>query len=172
MHDLAIIGGGPGGYVAAIRGAQHGLKVLLVEKDALGGTCLNRGCIPTKSFIHDVKLLQAARTSSVLKKGKNLSIDRTKMVARKRQVVKNAVTGLERIIQSHQIEVAKGTGELLGPHQLKVVGANGEPKEHEASHIILATGSRPSVLPFIDVDGDYVRPRMRPSIPRISLESS
>jgi dihydrolipoamide dehydrogenase len=157
MYDLAVIGGGPGGYVAAIRGAQHGLKVLLVEKDALGGTCLNRGCIPTKSFIHDVKLLQAARTSPVLKKGKSLSIDTTKMVARKRQVVKNAVTGLGKILQSHQIEVAKGRGELLAPNQLRVLRTDGRAKEYKARHIILATGSRPSVLPFIDVDGDYVQ---------------
>ena len=65
MYDLAVIGGGPGGYVAAIRGAQHGLKVLLVEKDALGGTCLNRGCIPTKCFVYDSKLFKAAKSSPV-----------------------------------------------------------------------------------------------------------
>ena len=66
MYDLIIIGGGPGGYTAAIRGAQRGLKVLVVEKDTLGGTCLNRGCIPTKSYISDTKILELARKAECL----------------------------------------------------------------------------------------------------------
>ena len=79
MYDIAIIGGGPGGYVAAISGAQKGLKVLLIEKDNLGGTCLNRGCIPTKSFVYDSKLLSAAKGSAVLKGAEALAIDPAKI---------------------------------------------------------------------------------------------
>ena len=91
MYDLAVIGGGPGGYVAAIRGAQNGLNVLLLEKEALGGTCLNRGCIPTKCFIHDTKLLESAKTSQVLTGNENLSVNPVEMVSRKRDVVKGIV---------------------------------------------------------------------------------
>lgn len=157
MHDLAIIGGGPGGYVAAIRGAQHGLKVLMVEKDALGGTCLNRGCIPTKSFIHDVKLLQAVKTSKVLKNTKNISLNVKNMVARKRQVVKNAVAGIDKIMQSHKIEVVRGSGELLGPERLAVKMPHQETTQYAARNVILATGSQPAVPSFIEVDGHFVQ---------------
>lgn len=157
MYDLAIIGGGPGGYVAAIRGAQHGLKVLLVEKDALGGTCLNRGCIPTKCFIHDTRLLEAARNSQAMKGTGALSIDIGKMVSRKRQVVDVAVSGVEKIIQSHGIDMARGKGELIAPGRIRIHRAEGSVREYEARHIILATGSRPGVPPFIDVDGHYVQ---------------
>lgn len=157
MYDLAIIGGGPGGYVAAIRGAQQGLKVLLVEKDSLGGTCLNRGCISTKCFIHDAKILQAAKTSSVLTGGNTLSIDPVKMVARKRQVVGIAVAGLWKIIKSHGIEVMQGRGELMAPGRVNVGRTDGSIRQYNSRHIVLATGSQPSVLPFIDVDGHYIQ---------------
>jgi dihydrolipoamide dehydrogenase len=112
MYDLAVIGGGPGGYVAAICSARKGLKTLLIEKDALGGTCLNRGCVPTKCFVYDTKLLHSARISSVLKGAESLSMDIAKMAARKRGVVKTMVGGLGSIMKSHGIEVVRGTGEL------------------------------------------------------------
>ena len=120
MYDLAVIGGGPGGYVAAICGAQHGLKTLLVEKDALGGTCLNRGCIPTKCFIHDTKLFYGAKNSSLLKGTEALSLDVQKMVSRKRTVVKGLVGGLAAIMKSHGIEVVQGAGEVSAPGKVKV----------------------------------------------------
>ncbi len=157
MYDLTVIGGGPGGYVAAIRGAQNGLKVILVEKDSLGGTCLNRGCISTKCFAYDAKLLEAARTSQVLTGAEALSIDLVKMVARKRQVVETLVSGLGKIIQSHGIDVAQGLGELIAPGSVGVCQDDGSTKEYQARHVILATGSRPAVLPFIEVDGRYVQ---------------
>jgi dihydrolipoamide dehydrogenase len=157
MYDLAVIGGGPGGYVAAICGARGGLKTLLVERDALGGTCLNRGCIPTKCFIYDTKLLHGARTSPVLKGGGSLSIDAARMVARKREVVKNLVNGLGSIVKSHRIEVFQGTGELTAPGRLKLIRGDGSLQEVQAANIILATGSRPARLPFIQVDGRVVQ---------------
>jgi len=157
VYDLAIIGGGSGGYVAAIRGAQHGLKVLLVEKDALGGTCLNRGCIPTKCFIYDTGLLDAAKTSQLLNGNETLSIDLGKMVARKRRTVKTLVNGLGAIMKSHGIDVVQGRGELTLPSRIKVYSSKDSVKEYEARHVILATGSRPLVPPFIKVDGHLIQ---------------
>lgn len=155
--DLIVIGGGPGGYTAAIRAAQSGLKVLLIEKDSMGGTCLNRGCISTKSFVHDAKLFHAAKSSSLLKGAQGLSMDYGKMAARKREVVKGLVGGLEAIIRSNGIQIVSGRGELLAPGRVRCVKQNGPPEEYRASHIILATGSRPSVPPFIQVDGKFVQ---------------
>jgi dihydrolipoamide dehydrogenase len=157
MYDLAVLGGGPGGYVAAISGAQHGLKTVLVEKDALGGTCLNRGCVPTKCFIYDTKLLYTAKSSSVLKGTKALSLDTGKMVARKRGVVKNLVGGLGTIMRSHGIEVVQGAGELTGPGRLMVKRPDGSAQEYSSRNIVLATGSRPALLPFVKVDGRLVQ---------------
>jgi len=157
MYDLAIIGGGPGGYVTAIRGAQQGLKTLLVERDVLGGTCLNRGCISTKCFIHDTKILQAAKNSPILTGGNTLAIDPVKMVARKRQVVESAIAGLRKIIKSHGIEVVQGLGKLVVPGTVQVRQLDGSMRQYNARHIVLATGSRPAALPFVDVDGYYIQ---------------
>jgi dihydrolipoamide dehydrogenase len=157
MYDLAVIGGGPGGYVAAICGAQHGLKTLLVEKDALGGTCLNRGCIPTKCFINDTKLYYGAKHSPFLTGAGALSLDAQKMVARKRGVVKTLVGGLGAIMRSHGIEVAQGTGELSAPGTVKISQPGGAAREVQAKHVILSMGSRPALLPFIKADGRLVQ---------------
>ena len=157
MYDLAVIGGGPGGYVAAIRGAQKGLKVLLVEKDALGGTCLNRGCIPTKCYIYDTKLLEAVKHSQVLTGAESLSIHLDKMVSRKRKVVEGLVGGVGTILKSHGVDIVPGLGELSAPGRIRVAGTGGGAREVEARNVILATGSRPAILPFIKVDGDLVQ---------------
>lgn len=157
MHDLVVIGGGPGGYVAAIRGAQQGLKTVLVEKNTVGGTCLNRGCIPTKSFIYDSKLFKAAKSSPILKGAAKLSLDAAKMIERKRKVVKTMVDGLGKILKSHRIEVLQGEGHLEAPGKVRVVKGNGSSHVVEARHVILANGSRPAVPSFIDVDGRLVQ---------------
>jgi dihydrolipoamide dehydrogenase len=157
MYDVAVIGGGPGGYTAAICSSQHGLKTALVEKNALGGTCLNRGCIPTKCFVQDTKLLNAARNSQVIKGNEGLSLDVTKMVARKRQVVKTVVGGLTAFIKSHGIDVLQGVGELIRPGRFKVSRSEGSAAEYDARHIILATGSKAALLPSIKMDGQLVQ---------------
>jgi dihydrolipoamide dehydrogenase len=157
MYDIAIIGGGPGGYVAAICGAQKGLKVLLIEKDNLGGTCLNRGCIPTKSFVYDSKLLSAAKGSAVLKGTEALAIDPAKMLKRKQQVVKTMVGGLQALIKSNGIDVVNGFGQLSAPGKVLVRQNDGADVEYTARDIILANGSMPAVPPFIDVDGQFVQ---------------
>ena len=157
MYDLAVIGGGSGGYVAAIRAAQNGLKTLLIEKDTLGGTCLNRGCIPTKCFVHDTKLFHGAKTSSLLKGADSLSFDVRQMVSRKRGVVKTLVGGLDAIMRSHGIEVAQGVGEVIAPGRLRVIAAGAAAREVQAKHIVLAMGSKPAVPPFIKPDGRLVQ---------------
>lgn len=157
MYDLAVIGGGPGGYVAAIRGAQQGLKVILVEKDSLGGTCMNRGCIPTKCFFYDTTTLEAAKTSQVITGAGPLSIDPSKMVARKRHVVNTLVTGLKKIMESYGIQLVQGFGELIAPGRMMVRQANGLSKEYQSRHMVLATGSRPALPDFIEVDGHYIQ---------------
>jgi dihydrolipoamide dehydrogenase len=157
MYDLAVIGGGSGGYVAAICGAQKGLKTLLIEKDALGGACLNRGCIPTKCFIHDTKLFHGAKNSPFLKGTKAVSLDMREMVSRKRGVVKTLVGGLGTIMKGHGIEVVQGRGEVSAPGRLKVSAQDATSKEFQARYIVLATGSKPSVPPFVAADGRLVQ---------------
>jgi len=157
MYDLAVIGGGPGGYTAAIRGAQSGLKVLLAEKAALGGVCLNKGCIPAKCFVHDTRLLDSVKQSPVLEGAHGVSIALEKMVARKNKVVKTLVDGLGTIIRSHGIETARGGAELTGAKSVRIVDPEGLSREIRAENIVIATGSRPAVPPFIKVDGEIIQ---------------
>jgi dihydrolipoamide dehydrogenase len=156
-YDIAIIGGGPGGYVAAICGARQGLKALLIEKDTVGGTCLNRGCVSTKSFYYDSKLFKSAKTSTVLQGTEHLSIDAAKMVARKRQVVRNLAGGLEQTIKRNNVTIVQGFGELISSHCIRITGFDGKIFTVNARHIILATGSRPAVPSFVDIDGYWIQ---------------
>jgi dihydrolipoamide dehydrogenase len=157
VYNLAVIGGGPGGYVAAIRGAQKGLKVLLIEKDSLGGTCLNRGCIPTKSFVYDSRLLYQAKNSPVLLGGKGLNINATKMLARKNKVVQTMRSGLKQLLNSNQIDIIEGEGLLDKPGTVSVRSQNGSTEDYQVDNTIIATGSRPTVPSFISVDGNLVQ---------------
>lgn len=156
-YDLAIIGGGPGGYVGAIVGAQHGLNVLLVERDALGGTCLNRGCIPTKSWIQDSRLYKETVSSSVLSGTDKISFDANKMLARKQKVVSTLVGGVSGLLKSNGVKVIKGSAELMEPGRFKVAQDDGNTVVIQAENIMLATGSRPAVPPFIKIDGQFVQ---------------
>ncbi|HEX78042.1 MAG TPA: dihydrolipoyl dehydrogenase [Dehalococcoidia bacterium] len=144
--DVAIIGGGPGGYVAAIRAAQLGLKVALVEKEALGGTCLNRGCIPTKALIRGVELLDAIRNAEeygIAVAG--VSTDFQKMMARKEAVVKRLVGGLEAVLLSHNIRIVRGVATLVSATEVEVAG---EAKENiKARNVILAPGAVSAPIP-------------------------
>ena len=157
MYDLAIIGGGPGGYVAGIRGAQNNLKVLLIEKDNVGGTCLNRGCIPTKSLIYDSRLFHSAKTSTILNGADSLAVNTAKLLERKRKVVKTLVGGLGAILKTNKIEVVQGMGSLQAPGKVSVEKADGSKADYEAKNVILANGSKPSVPPFIKIDGKFVQ---------------
>lgn len=157
MHDLAILGGGPAGYVAAISAAREGMKVILVERERLGGTCLNRGCIPTKSFYYDAKLFHAARQSTVLVNNNELGVDAARMLARKRKVVDNLCAGLEHAIRSHGIFIASGQGELLSPREIRIIPNEAEPYCVKAANVIIATGSCPAIPSGFSVDGRIVQ---------------
>ena len=154
---VVVIGGGPGGYVAAIRAAQLGSKVTLVEKDKIGGTCLNRGCIPTKSLLSDAKLLRSLRRSpifqSLIPEGFN-PIE--SMMDRKEKVVQELVKGIELLLESYRVSMIYAHADLLGIH--RVVLLNGEEKREiiEADAIILAPGSKSKILPDFSPDGEKI----------------
>src|SRR5690606_16716641 len=144
-YDVTIIGGGPGGYVAAIRAGQLGLKTALVEKEHLGGICLNWGCIPTKSLLHSasvVDLLQRAKDFGI--SFDNLQIDFGKAIDRSRQAAERLQRGVQYLMKKNQVDVFTGTGSLLSPQRVLV-----EPEgvEIQTRYIILATGARPRSIP-------------------------
>ena len=154
---VVVIGGGPGGYVAAIRASQLGAKVTLIEKDKIGGTCLNRGCIPTKSLLSDIKLLRSIRCSSVfqslIQEGFN---PLESMMDRKEKVVQELVKGVEMLLQSYRVSIKYAHADLLESNQVVLV--NGEKKKEiiEADAIILAPGSKSKILPDFSPDGENI----------------
>lgn len=156
--DLVIIGSGPGGYVAAIRGSQLGLKTALVEKDPhLGGTCLNVGCIPSKALLHSTELFHfAGHGAEAHGIGiSELSIDIEKLMAKKNKTVDQLRGGVQHLMKANKVKVFKGTGSLAGDAKVRVKGKN---DEHTLSgkHIIIATGSSTIELPSLKFDGETV----------------
>lgn len=156
--DLVVIGAGPGGYVAAIRAAQLGLKTALVEKDAaLGGTCLNVGCIPSKALLESSEQFHAAKhgfAAHGISAGE-LKMDVGAMMARKATVVKTLTDGIAALMKKNKVTVLRGTARLLGPGKVAVAGEGG-PAELEAKNVLLAMGSVPVQLPFMPFDGERV----------------
>lgn len=153
--DLAVLGGGPAGYAAAIRAAQRGARVLLVEKERLGGTCLHRGCIPTKCFLWDVGLFQKVKTSDLFNGGSAITLDIPRMLARKNKVVESLYGGLERLLKSLGVEISRGLGRVLDSKRISVK-ADGEEEVHEARNLLIATGSSPSPHPNLRPDGQLI----------------
>jgi len=155
-YDLAIIGGGPGGYVAAIRAAQLGKKVGLIEKDKLGGTCLNYGCIPAKYLLHQTAVFREIQESKNLRGPlKEIKCDWERVQKEKSEVVAKMVKGVEFLLKRNGVEVVKGTGFLKNERQV-IVETEGEEKLIEAEKIILAIGSKPTKLPFLAPNGKEV----------------
>jgi dihydrolipoamide dehydrogenase len=156
-YDVTIIGAGPGGYVAAIRAAQLGLKVALVEKEHLGGVCLNWGCIPTKA------LLRNAEVISLLGRGKEFGFTLTDFEAdfgaavdRSRKVSQRLVKGIGALMRKNQVEVIEGTGVLKSANTVEVTLAEGGARGLKTDNIIVATGGQARTIPGIEVDGERV----------------
>ena len=157
-YDLLVIGSGPGGYVAAIRAAQLGMKVAVVEKENLGGICLNWGCIPTKSLLKSAQAFEYAIHAAeygVSIKGE-VTPDFPAMVKRSRDVADGMSKGIQYLFKKNKIEIINGFGKLAGKGKVEITAADGKKSTVEAKHIILATGARTRELPNLPIDGTKI----------------
>jgi len=157
-YDVIVIGAGPGGYVCAIRAAQLGLKTAIVDREWLGGICLNVGCIPSKALLKNAELVHLLRTRAA-EFGigfEGLTLDYSRAVARSREAADRLVKGVGFLMKKNKIEVHMGTAAFSGPHSLTVTAADGKASALSAQHIVLATGSRPIVIPGVEIDGQRV----------------
>ena len=155
MYDVIVIGSGPGGYVAAIRAAQLGMKTALVEKySTLGGTCLNVGCIPSKALLdsseHYHNAAHTFATHGIDLKG--LKVNLPQMIARKDEVVTQNVDGIQFLMKKNKVDVHHGLGSFVDAHTVKVTKSDGTATDIQGKNIIIATGSKPASLPFITID--------------------
>ena len=152
--DLAVIGGGPGGYVAAIRAGQLGLKTAIIEKDdKFGGTCLHWGCIPTKALLFNTEVydtVKNAREFGITIKG--FTLDWEAVQTRKNKIVKKLAQGVEYLLKKNRVEMIRGFGKLAGPGQIQVTVGNAPGRELSANNIMLATGSEAKMLPGLKPD--------------------
>ena len=157
QYDVIVLGSGPGGYVAAIRAAQLGLKTAIIERENLGGICLNWGCIPTKALLRTAEIfhyLQHAEAYGL--SNEKPSFDIGKVVARSRAVAKQLNQGVAHLMKKNKITVVMGEGKLTAKNRLSVTGSDKKTSELEARHIILATGARARDLPFAKADGKRI----------------
>lgn len=147
-YDLIVIGGGPGGYRAAERAAQEGMKTLLVEKRAVGGVCLNEGCIPTKAFLHSAKIYRHALDGAAFGiSAPGITLDHPRVVEHKDRTVATLVSGVEATLKAKGARLVKGEGKLLGRDGNSFLAEAGE-ERYRAAHLIVATGSEPVILPL------------------------
>jgi dihydrolipoamide dehydrogenase len=156
-YDLIVLGSGPGGYVAAIRAAQLGLKTAIVERENLGGICLNWGCIPTKALLRSAEVFHYMKhASSYGLKAEAISADIEAVVKRSRGVAKQLNQGVTHLMKKNKITVHMGQGKLLGGGKLSVTGEDGKTEELSAKHIIIATGARAREMPKAKSDGKRI----------------
>ncbi len=153
-YDLVVIGSGPGGYVAAIRAAQLGLKAAVIEREALGGTCLNWGCIPTKALLKNAEIVSYVRRAEEFGlKFDGFHADYEVAMSRSRRVVNRNTRGVRYLLRKNGVDHVEGTGRLAGPNRVTV-----EPSGDviDAKNIVIATGSRPRTIPSLPVDGNKI----------------
>jgi dihydrolipoamide dehydrogenase len=178
IYDMVIIGGGPGGYTTAIRAGQYGLKVALVEREKkLGGTCLNWGCIPTKSILFDAEIydhIKHAAEHGIEGIGE-VTINWKTILDRKNGIITKHVKGLDFLMRKNKVTVIEGYGRLTGAaksgvHSISIEGANGEKKTIQAKNAVVATGSDARMLPGVEADADRILTNMEilvmPQIPK------
>jgi len=154
--DVVVVGSGPGGYVAAIRAAQLGMRTAIVEHDRIGGVCLNWGCIPTKALIHGVSLYHGLKNARQAGIHATVTVDLDALVRFSRRAADNLSKGVAHLLRQHTVTVLNGRGRLQGPHTVEITDGNGATSACEARGIILATGSRPRSLPGVEAGGDLV----------------
>ncbi|MEL7128593.1 MAG: dihydrolipoyl dehydrogenase [Pseudomonadota bacterium] len=158
-YDVAIIGGGPGGYNCAIRAGQLGLKTVIIEmRDTLGGTCLNVGCIPSKALLHASEMFDAARNDFAgmgIKTGK-LELDLAAMMAQKEDAVNGLTSGVAFLMKKNKVDHIHGKGRITGPGAIDVTGPDGAVTSISTKNIVIATGSEPSSLPGIEIDEERI----------------
>ena len=156
QYDFIILGGGPGGYTAALRAASLDAKVALVEKENLGGTCLNWGCIPTKALLKSSKLFEEINKASFYGiEVSGIKADLKAMVARKDKVVEQLRTGVQKLMEKRKIDIYQGLGRLSGPDKVTVQNTDGE-QEIDARFVILATGAEVRELPGLPFDNKHI----------------
>ena len=156
QYDVAVIGSGPGGYVAAIRCAQLGMKTAIIEKyNTLGGTCLNVGCIPSKALLdsshHYEDAIKHFEEHGIDIPGE-VKVNLKQMIARKDAVVDQTTKGVQFLMDKNKIEVYQGVGSFKDATHIDIKGEEEAVQTIEAKNIIIATGSKPSTLPFIEID--------------------
>jgi dihydrolipoamide dehydrogenase len=179
-YDVIIIGSGPGGYVAAIRGAQLGLKIAVVEKSYLGGICPNWGCIPTKALLRSAEVYhQLTHAKDYGLSAKDVGFDAGAIVKRSRGIADQMSNGVGFLLRKNKVDVIWGTATVTAPGKVSVKPADNPPKgalgggDYSAKHVVIATGARPRALPGLDPDGKliwtYFEAMVPPSIPKSLL---
>ena len=157
QYDIIVVGGGPGGYVTAIRAGQIGLKTALIEREHLGGICLNWGCIPTKSLLRSAEIFEYMKpASSFGLSAEGIGFDLQQIVARSRRIAKQLNGGVAQLLKKNKIKVYDGQAQLLGGGKLRIENNDKAVEESSATHIILATGARARDLPGLEADGKLV----------------
>src|SRR6195952_839135 len=156
-YDIIVIGSGPGGYVAAIRASQLGLKTAIVERESLGGICLNWGCIPTKALLKSAQVFEYINHAAEYGiKTAPAEADFAAVIKRSRGVADGMSKGVQFLMKKNKIEVLTGTGKLKGKGAVTVTAADGSVKEYTAKSIILAAGGRSRELPNLKQDGKKI----------------
>ena len=152
--DVVVLGAGPGGYVAAIRAAQLGLKTAIIEKDSVGGVCLNWGCIPSKSLLRNAEVLNLVNNAEEFGiTFENLTYDFSKAISRSREVVDKLTSGVQYLLNKNQVELIEGTGKLTEPHEIEILENN---RKFTSDNIIIATGARQRDIDSMPIDHHVV----------------